>query len=227
MKQIKHIFFDLDHTLWDFEANSAKTFEKILKDNAIDVDVALFLNEYIPINLQYWKLFRENKVDKKELKYGRLKDSFNALNYSISDEMIHKLATHYLEVLPTFNEVFENTFKILDYLKQKYTLHIITNGFSEIQHVKLKKSNLHTYFDKIITSESVGVKKPNPTIFEYALNLANAKKEESIMIGDSWEADIMGAINFGIQAIYCNFDNKPFDASIPSFTNLIDLKIYL
>ncbi len=225
--QIKHIFFDLDHTLWDFEANSAKTFQTIFIKNNMNIDNNQFLQYYKPINMDYWKLFRENKVSKSDLKYRRLKDTFDALDFKISDDLINKLAIDYIRVLPTFNEVFEGTYDILNYLKPKYKLHIITNGFSEIQATKLKNSKLDGYFEKIITSESVGVKKPNPEIFAYALKTANAQKKESVMIGDSWEADIIGAKNFGILPIYCNFENQPKDSSVLSIERLLDLKKHL
>ena len=224
---VKHIFFDLDHTLWDFETNSAKAFEKIFKDNTITVSISVFLNYYKPINFEYWRLYRNEKISKEKLRYGRLKDTFDKMNYKISDDLISALSHEYIETLPMFNSLFEGTLELLDYLKPKYQLHIITNGFSEIQADKMKNSKIDTYFDKIITSDSVGVKKPNPKIFEYALKVANATKKESIMIGDSWEADIMGAKNFGIQAIYCNFENQSVDPSIISIYDLFELKNYL
>ena len=227
MQQIKHIFFDLDHTLWDFETNSAKTFEKIFKDNNITLNTTVFLNYYKPINFDYWRLYRNEKISKVKLRYGRLKDTFDKVNYKVSDELIDKLSDDYIAVLPNFNALFDGTHQILDYLKSKYQLHIITNGFSEIQSDKMTNSNIDKYFNKIITSESVGVKKPNPKIFDYALKVANAGKNESIMIGDSWEADIMGAKNFGIQPIYCNFENQLVDPSIISVNNLLELKKHL
>jgi len=227
MQHIKHIFFDLDHTLWDFETNSEKTFEKIFSINSINVDVNYFLKQYKPINFAYWKLFRENKVSKSNLKYGRLKDSFNKLNHSISDDLIDKLSKDYLIYLPTFNEVFEGTHEILTYLKSKYQLHIITNGFSEVQSNKMKNARLDVYFDKIITSESVGVKKPNSKIFKHALKVAEAKIDESIMIGDNWEADIMGAKDCGITPIYCNFENNPKDTSVITIEKLLEIKHHL
>lgn len=225
--KIKHIFFDLDHTLWDFETNSAKTFEKIFKLHNIDVDLDKFLIDYKKINFDYWRLFRNNLVTKEDLRYKRLKDTFDKLKLSISDELINHLSDDYINYLPTFNFVFDGTIEILEYLKPKYTLHIITNGFSEVQSKKMKNSKLDIYFDQIITSESVGVKKPNPEIFEYALSQANATIEESVMIGDSWEADIMGAKNMGMKPIFCNFEMNEVDNSILSIQHLIELKKYL
>lgn len=225
--KIKHIFFDLDHTLWDFEANSKATFNKILKDNNININFEKFLNYYKQINLDYWRLFRNDAISKEKLRYGRLKDTFEKINVQVSDQVIHTLSEDYITYLSSFNKVFEGTYEVLDYLNKKYTLHIITNGFSEVQNLKMVNSKLDVYFDKIITSESVGVKKPNPLIFKHALEQANATAEESVMIGDSWEADIMGAKNFGIKPIYCNFENQSVGESVLSIENLLDLKKYL
>ena len=226
--KIKHIFFDLDHTLWDFEKNSDLVFQKIFQKQDITLNLNAFLKVYKPINLEYWRLYREEKVSKSELRYQRLKKAFDALNYSVSDELINIIAIEYIDFLPDFNYLFPNTFEILDYLKSKYQLHIITNGFEEIQSKKMISSNIIHYFDAIITSETVGVKKPNKKVFEHALKLANANKENSIMIGDSIEADVLGAMNFGINAIHCNFEQKKIEnKNFISITALLELKQYL
>ena len=226
--KIEHVFFDLDHTLWDFEKNSALTFEKIFIENNIDVKIDDFLEVYVPLNLKYWKLYRNEKVSKEELRYARLKKSFDAVNYTISDDLIEQLATAYIDNLSEFNHLFEGAFELLDYLKEKYTLHIITNGFEEVQNKKIVNSKLYHYFDQIITSESVGVKKPNPKVFNFALESAKATKENSMMIGDSLEADIQGALNFGLKAIHCVFDDAtPTENGIVSVTTLLEIKQYL
>jgi len=190
---IKHIFFDLDHTLWDFESNSKNTFEHIFKDKQIGVEIEDFSLCYKPINQKYWKLFREDKVSKEKLRYGRLKETFEVLDYAIDDDLINVLAEKYIENLSNFNKLFSGTIDILNYLKPKYNMHIITNGFEEVQHRKLENSSILPYFKHIISSEKVGAKKPNPKIFHYALEIANAMSEESIMIGYNFEADILGA----------------------------------
>lgn len=225
--KINHIFFDLDHTLWDFEKNSAKTFEHIFKLNNITVELQKFLNYYVSINNAYWRLYRVDKVSKETLRYGRLKDTFDKINYPISDAMIDKLSEDYITHLSSFNFLFDGAIEILDYLKSKYSLHIITNGFSKVQHQKLVNSKIDRYFNSIITSEEVGVKKPNPKIFEHALNLVKANVSRSVMIGDNWEADIMGAKNYGMQAIFCNFENQSVDDSVASIQHLLELKKYL
>ena len=208
--EIKHVFFDLDHTLWDFEKNSNLTFEKLFKTHNVELDLQDFLTEYVPINFQYWKLYREEKVSKENLRYGRLKETFDKLSFSVTDDLIHLLSEEYIRVLPSNNHLFDGAIELLEYLHPKYELHIITNGFEEVQNLKLEKSGIEKYFNSIITSESVGVKKPNPRVFKYALDKANAKAENSIMIGDNLEADIIGAIQCGITSIHFNLENLKY-----------------
>ena len=223
----KHLFFDLDHTLWDFDKNSALTFEKIFKINNIEVELNSFLEVYMPINLAYWKLYREEKIDKTSLRFARLKDAFDALGVKVSTQLIYKLSDDYITHLSTFNHLFDGTITILDYLKPKYTLHIITNGFKEVQHGKLNKSGIAHYFETVTNSEMVGVKKPNSKIFKHALDLAKATADQSLMIGDNLEADILGALNFGIDAVCFNYHNENIPNEIESINQLLELKQYL
>ena len=224
---VKHIFFDLDHTLWDFEANSKKTFSYIFDRNGLDIEFDDFIEVYQPINHRYWKLFREDKVTKADLRYGRLKEAFLAIDFKSNDELIHLLSEEYITYLANHNALFENAIPVLDYLEPKYKMHIITNGFEEVQHRKLKNSNLLPYFDQIITSEKVGVKKPNPKIFEYALNITGAHHAESMMIGDNFEADILGAKHMGMQVIFCKFNGEIATEEVNSVENLMELKNFL
>ncbi|WP_432673015.1 YjjG family noncanonical pyrimidine nucleotidase [Flavobacterium sp. SM2513] len=225
---ILDVFFDLDHTLWDFEKNSALTFEKILHKNNIDVDPVKFVAHYVPINYKYWELFREDKITRDELNYGRLNETFSRLNITVEIEILTSLTKDYIHFLPEHNHLFEGALELLDYLKPKYNLHIITNGFHEVQTHKLNNSNLTSYFKTITNSESAGVKKPNPIIFEYALSQANAKKESSIMIGDCINADVLGALNCGIDAIlFSEIPQILEDKNIKQIKYLLDLKKYL
>ncbi len=224
---IKHIFFDLDHTLWDFEANSKKTFSYIFDKNSLDIEFENFIEVYQPINHRYWKLFREDKVTKTQLRYGRLKEAFQAIEFESNDELIHLLSEEYITYLAQYNALFENAIPVLEYLYPKYKMHIITNGFEEVQYRKLKNSNLLPFFDKVITSEKVGVKKPNPKIFEYALNITGARTAESVMIGDNFEADILGAKNMGMEVIFCKFNGEVATEKVDSVDNLLELKLFL
>jgi len=161
-KEIKDVFFDLDHTLWDFDRNSGLAFATIFEKNKIDVDLEEFLKVYAPINFQYWKWYREERVTKSQLRYGRFKKTFDALHIKVTDDTIDKLSEDYILHLPDHNYLFDGAIELLEYLKEHYKLHIITNGFEEVQSKKLKNSKIDVYFDTVTTSEAVGVKKPNP-----------------------------------------------------------------
>lgn len=225
--KVEHVFFDLDHTLWDFDKNSALTFSKIFKKNAIPVPLDSFLEIYEPLNLELWKLYREDKINKETLRYNRLKKTFSRLNFYISDALIHQLSSDYIDHLSTFDNLFHKTIDVLNYLQPKYQLHIITNGFKAVQEKKISNSKIDHYFRTITNSESTGYKKPNPIVFEYALDQAKAKPETSIMIGDSIEADIQGALNIGMQAIWCNFKKTSIFFEGVQIHELIKLKEYL
>ena len=227
LEHIKHVFFDLDHTLWDFDRNSALTFEKIFFMNDIEINLEEFLEVYVPLNLAYWKMYREERIDKDSLRFRRLDDAFKTLKFEISTRMIYRLSEDYIRYLTTFNHLFDGTFELLDYLSPKYSLHIITNGFKEVQHGKLNQANIDHYFDTVTNSEMVGVKKPNPKIFNHALNMARAVPEQSIMIGDNYEADIQGALNMGFDAICFNYHKDTIANGIKVVDNLIDVKHYL
>jgi putative hydrolase of the HAD superfamily len=207
MKDITDIFFDLDHTLWDFDKNSELTFESIFDKYKVDLPLKDFLDVYLPVNKKYWKLFREGKIEQNNLRFQRLNEVFDILNFKTSEQMINDLSQAYIDHLPNYNHLFPDTFDVLNYLQSKYKLHIITNGFYEVQHKKLGNSKLKPYFQTVTTSEDAGVKKPNRIIFEYALDLAKTKTNNSIMIGDSLEADVQGAKSFGMEAIF--FGNEP------------------
>ena len=219
-KNITDVFFDLDHTLWDFDKNSALTFKKIFEINNVNISLDDFLHHYEPINLKYWRLYREDKIGKEDLRYARLNDSFEAIGFNVNIQLIHKLSEDYITYLSSFNHLFENTFEILDYLSLSYNLHIITNGFDEVQFKKMSHSKIDHYFKTITNSEIAG-------IFNYALNLANTNASKSVMIGDSYEADILGAKNMGMDVVFFDLNNKTVDNSITQIDNLIQLKNFL
>ena len=224
---ITDVFFDLDHTLWDFEKNSALAFETIFKTQNLAVNMPDFLHFYVPINRAYWEKYRKDEITQKELRFGRLKETFDLLEFEIEDALIDFLSEEYIFYLPKYNHLFDGTIEILDYLKPKYNLHIITNGFAEIQGNKMNNSYISHYFKTITNSEMAGVKKPNSMIFEYALGLAEAKKENSIMIGDCIEADVQGALDAGLDAILFTESNEQVAENIKQVNHLLELKKYL
>jgi putative hydrolase of the HAD superfamily len=226
-QSISDIFFDLDHTLWDFERNSALTFQKIFHEAEIEVSLSKFLEVYVPLNLAFWKLYRENKINKTDLRYQRLKTTFDSIGYEINDEVIDILSAAYITNLAAYNNLLPNTVEILDYLKPKYKLHIITNGFEEVQTRKLVNSNISGYFNQVINSEMAGVKKPNPEIFELALHKANARADRSLMVGDNIEADILGAKAVGFHAMHFNAHNDPKHEHCVMIHDLREIKNYL
>jgi YjjG family noncanonical pyrimidine nucleotidase len=225
--KITDIFFDLDHTLWDFDVNSELAFETILKKDHPTIEIADFIEKYVPINQACWKLYQYDKITHAELRYNRLKFTFDALEYFVSDAQIESIAHDYIELLPENNRLFDGTLEVLEYLEKKYKLHIITNGFADVQYKKINNSNIAGFFKTITNSEMAGVKKPNPVIFEYALNLAQANKESSIMIGDCLEADVQGALDAGLDAIFFNDKRIKVEEKIKQVTHLLELKKYL
>ncbi|MFC0776821.1 YjjG family noncanonical pyrimidine nucleotidase [Flavobacterium sp. HJSW_4] len=224
---ITDIFFDLDHTLWDFDKNSEMAFDRIFKSKYQEIITQDFIKEYIPINQECWRLYQNDKITHQELRYNRLKFSFDALNYVISEENIFEIANDYIEFLTDNNYLFDGAIEVLEYLKPKYKLHIITNGFAQVQEKKINNASLGGYFSTITNSELAGVKKPNSIIFDYALKLANTSKENSIMIGDDFEADVNGALNAGIDAIFFNEKRVDVSGNYKQINHLLELKNYL
>lgn len=220
----KHLFFDLDHTLWDFDRNSEVAFETIFKEHNFPFSTKAFLQHYIPRNQHYWKLYQVNKISHEELRFYRLNDVFDILNVKVEKEIVNQISEDYIMHLPNSNHLFDGAVEILEYLQPKYNLHIITNGFHFVQDKKMKNANIDHFFHTITNSELAGVKKPHPNIFEFALSLAKASKEESLMIGDSLEADIEGALNFGIDALFFNPDGVEASKEIKQINHLLELK---
>jgi len=221
---ITDIFFDLDHTLWDFERNSAATFQHLLEKHELQLRLQDFLAVYVPINRAYWKAYRQAEVTKEQLRYGRLKDAFDELGYAVNDTTIHALAEGYINHLTSFSHVFDHTHSTLEYLRPKYKLHILTNGFKEIQHKKLSGAQIDQFFSCVINAEEVGVKKPDPEIFDAALKRAKVRPEQALMIGDDLEADVHGALNAGWSALHFNNENLESDPNCVSFSCLSELQ---
>lgn len=205
------IFFDLDHTLWDFNANSREALTEItLKYQLFEKGVPSFqhfLDEYFRINERMWEEYRKNEITKEALRYDRFHEALK--KFKIDDfELARAIGNDYTGSAPYKSNLFPHAIEVLDYLKGKYQLHIITNGFEETQHIKLKNSKIDHYFSEIITSERSGFKKPDERMFHYSLTAASAQAGQSIMIGDSLEADVLGAKNVGMHQIYFNPDGR-------------------
>ena len=224
---VRDIFFDLDHTLWDFEKNSALAFKLILDRMNIAVDINAYLEVYVPINHKYWEMYRKDEISHEELRFGRFRKAFDAIGFEISDEDVLAVSSEYIRCLPLHNHLFEGTIEILEYLNQKYRLHIITNGFDEVQRRKIENSGIGHYFKTVTNSETAGAKKPNPRIFEHAFQLAGSQKESSVMIGDCIDADVRGALDCGIDAIFFCQNPQTVHHGIKQISTLSELKNYL
>jgi putative hydrolase of the HAD superfamily len=206
--QYSHLFFDLDHTLWDFETNSRQTLEELfhslrLGERGVS-NFDEFHRKYIVHNDKLWERYRNGYIKVDELRWKRM--WLTLLEFKIADEpLARKMDVLFLDALPTRKTLFPYTREILDYLTGKrYRLHLITNGFEKTQLSKLQHAGISDYFGEVITSEASNSLKPHKEIFDYAFRKTGADPAESIMIGDSIEADIQGAINAGFDQVYVN-----------------------
>jgi putative hydrolase of the HAD superfamily len=222
--QYKHLFFDLDNTLWDFEANSRQTLAALydslhLKEKGVH-DFDAFHKGYLVHNEKLWDRYRNGTIKVDELRWKRM--WLSLLDFKIGDEALaREMGVLFLESLPTRNLLFPHTLEILDYLRAKgYQLHLITNGFEETQHSKLRHAGMADYFAEVITSEGSNSLKPHKEIFEY--QRTGAEKKESIMLGDSLEVDIQGAINAGIDQVFVN--HMKIEASVQATYTVYSLK---
>ncbi|HOW25432.1 MAG TPA: YjjG family noncanonical pyrimidine nucleotidase [Bacteroidales bacterium] len=227
MPPYRHLFFDLDKTIYDFDASSRLTFEEIhehfhLAQRGIP-DLDLLIGKYTHINLKLWELYRNGGIQKELLNISRFDLALK--EFGIHDwNMAAAIASYYVSESPLKNTLFPGVETTLTYLKTKYSLYIITNGFEEVQHKKLNINNLRPYFDDVITSEEAGCKKPDPAIFRYALQRTRAREEESLMIGDDLTVDIQGAREAGIDQVFVNYGrinhSEAVTFEVDSFTGL-------
>ena len=213
-KKYRHIFFDLDRTLWDFDAAAEVAFERVYEKynlKSLGIPSAHDFHEvYHPLNERLWELYRADKITKDDL--NRTRFVLPLEHYGIHDvELADHLSEDYVYWSPRIVRLIPGTMELLDYLKPKYHLHLITNGFQEVQHIKLSGSGLEPYFETLTVSEEVGVKKPNPEIFQYALRKAHARAEESLMIGDEMAVDIDGARAVGMDTLLFNPKGEPVE----------------
>ena len=230
--KIQHIFFDLDNTLWDHRKNAYLTIKDLFEKEEIslkfNIDFEEFHSAYHDINERLWEQIRDGEIDKDYLRKHRFYDTFNRFGVD-NLKLSMYFEEHFLDKILNHNHLVEGAEYILEYLKNKnYKLHIISNGFQEVTERKCILSEIDHYFQTITSADSVGVRKPNPEIFEYSLSLANASKNESILIGDDWIADITGAQNFGIDVIFFDVlkENKSSE-NLKTIQHLLQIKEYL
>ena len=222
----KDLFFDLDHTIWDFELNSKETLWDLHLKYELEAKGINNFDEFYSIysvhNHKLWDRYTKGFIKQEELRWKRI--YLSLLDYKIADEALSKeMSVDYLTILPDKKNLFPYTIEILEYLKNKdYTMHLITNGFESVQFKKIKNSNLADYFTEVITSEASNSLKPNKEIFEYALKVSNANVETSIMIGDNEDADIQGAINVGMDSIFVN--HLQIQPTVPATHTITHLK---
>ena len=213
----KHIFFDLDRTLWDFEANSKETFEEIFNKYNLNkhCDFNTFHTEYRKINAELWAEYRIGTISKEFLSWQRFYRAINLFGID-NEEMAKDMSADYIKISPTKTKLFPNTKEVLEFLSNKYKLHLVTNGFKEVQYVKINNSGIDKYFTSVFTSEEVGCNKPNKAFFEHVLEHTGADISESAIVGDDIEADIKGAANMHIDTVWFNPDNLETDY-IPTY----------
>jgi putative hydrolase of the HAD superfamily len=227
MKKYQHLFFDLDHTIWDFDKNAEEALHELYIIHRLDAiglnSADVFIETYTRNNHRLWAEYHTGKITKAALREARFKQTF--LELGVHPDIIPEgFEDAYVQLCPTKKNLFPHAHETLACLQSKYALHLISNGFKESSEIKIEGTGIGKYFQHVIISEVVGVNKPDKAIFEHALNLAGAIKDESLMIGDSLEADVYGALNFGMDAIYFNPFNqpKPIDVSV-QITHLKEL----
>ncbi len=228
---IQHIFFDLDNTLWDHRKNAYLTIKEIFEREKVSERYGLNFNdfhkEYFTINENLWALIRDGKIDKDYIRKHRFYDSF--MFFGIDDmELSQKFEHNFLDEILEYNELVEGAYELLEYLSDKdYTIHILSNGFEEVTYKKCELSGIKNYFQTITSADEINIRKPKPEIFEFSLNKANVKKEESIMIGDDWIADVEGALAFGMDAIFFDRFDDNFSTEVKTVKKLEQIKDFL
>jgi putative hydrolase of the HAD superfamily len=222
---VRHIFFDLDDTLWDFEANSTAVLKDIFLNYSLSeklkVDFEIFYKAYKEINNDLWLLYNKREIDKAYLRNNRFHITFKAFGYENYPENM-KVTEEYLDKSPHGKQLKEGCLETLDYLKDKYQLHIITNGFQEVQNIKLDSTGLRPYFKEIIISEEHSLTKPDEKIFRLAEDFTGSSATECVMVGDNYYSDITGALNAGWKALWLN--DTTSDDQIPRISQLNMLK---
>lgn len=207
MNSIQHIFFDLDNTLWDFNHNSREAIGELYETFSLgdhtQVKREAFVERYLFHNERYWELYRENRVSKSRLRIARFEAVLSEAGID-PKPMARSMCDTYMQECPKKTTLVDGAVEILTSLKPDYELHILSNGFTEAQHMKLRCSGIDHFFNEVITSERASSRKPQSRIYEYAMKLTGALPEASIMIGDHVNIDVVGALSAGWQAVHYN-----------------------
>lgn len=226
---IKHLFFDLDNTLWDHRKNAYLTLKDIFDSEKITekhhLDFEEFHREYFTINENLWAKIRDGKIDKNYLRKHRFYDSF--LFFGIDDfELSQRFETRFLDEITQHNELVDGSFEILEYLfDKKYHLHILSNGFQEVTSRKVELSGIRNYFETITSADEIKIRKPDVRIFEYALAKSDAQISDAMMIGDDWIADIEGGLAYGLKVVFLDvFKDGYQHDKVKSIDSLLELK---
>ena len=217
MKPYKVIFFDLDHTLWDYETNSCETLQELfesydLKTTGV-LDCTTFQQQFKKVNTELWELYDRGLITSEVIRKERFKKILSHFEIE-NEELCEKLSTDYLYACPKKGGLMPFTQETLTYLANHYPMTIVTNGFEEIQNLKMAAGNLNSYFQHIVTSQKAGARKPSRQIFEYAMKANNVRPHEVVMIGDNLITDIGGALNSSIDTIYFNPEKIAHDVDV-------------
>lgn len=225
--KVRQLFFDLDRTLWDFETNSRFALQHLYDHLKLGETIEHFMHfhhTYIRINADLWQQYGNGKLTKEELRDNRFRKAL--AHHGIHDnELAQQMSDGYIDLSPQQTALFPGATEMLESLRaQDYSLHIITNGFKEVQHIKLQKSGISHFFNTVLCSEEIGFTKPHREIFQEAQRLTSCKTEHAIMIGDDFKADIIGALNAGWTAIHFDPEHRfKKERSVPRIRELSEI----
>ncbi len=204
MKRYKNLFFDLDDTLWAFSTNARNTFKEVYYAHGLDRFFDSFEQYYALYekrNTELWIEYGAGQITKDELNRQRFLYPLAAVG-AADDELARVYSDDFFRRIPLKDELMPNAIEVLDYLSPKYNMYILSNGFRELQTQKMKSAGIDHYFKRIVLSEDLGLHKPAKEIFHFALSATQSEIKDTLMIGDSWSADIEGARNVGIHQAY-------------------------
>ncbi len=229
LKKYRHIFFDWDHTLWDFEKNSKDTLKDLYVSFDLSektgVDIKEFIKAFEQVNRMLWTKYNAGNIDREAVRNTRFELIFQGLSVEISPKLTASLNKAYLNWCSKKSSLMAGASDLLQYLSKNYRLHILTNGFKDVQHTKIESAIVAHYFEVVVTSECCPYKKPNPGIFDFALKQTNARVSEAIIIGDGLDTDIQGAINYGMDCIFFNSNHQKHNYQVThEITALSELK---